>query len=565
MAHTLPHSGTKDSAESGQKTEKWGRVTSEHCGGSIEVLEASNPLDIRLALRSDPVSVREGNKCFRQHFDFIVEAPVQPPSDTAAAAACVPLPPTLRLVIENAAESMCPFDGYTATIRREYPDTGPGLDGSTTSDAGVDASPSVGNGGEQHRHRADRAGSSAETAAAADWGADSDAWQRVAGTELISLTHPHRTALVVNVDTAGASRMHVAYFPPYRYDTQHARLMEWCASQFGVTRGVAATSLDSRAVDLITINRTLAPRSPSTAVTAAATVAAAATTTEANPLRPPPPRTIWIVCRQHPAETMAEWWAEGFLRRLLEAPTPAPTLSDTPTGGGPEAESEGAASDAARDQLLAGAVVHVVPCANPKVDILSHNPSPPTNPHLSAQITMGFAKGFTITMHLVLAVGFIAILAPEVYWAKVGEDKISLWKNCSSITGESNTTTCSNYGLKESDMKDEHKALLDGTRASCVMAALFAVLTFAVALCDRKFGAVITTFLAAIFATTALGCFVVFMKANKVDWEGENNAGEHTYKPSMGLIISALGLVISYFTVVSACCITRSSDYESIA
>ena len=44
-------------------------------------------------------------------------------------------------------------------------------------------------------------------------------------------------------------------------------------------------------------------------------------------------------------------------------------------------------------------------------------------------------------------------------------------------------------------MQDEHKAMLDGTRASCVLASIFAVVTFAVALCDRKYGAVMTSFL----------------------------------------------------------------------
>src|SRR5439155_22657281 len=27
-------------------------------------------------------------------------------------------------------------------------------------------------------------------------------------------------------------------------------------------------------------------------------------------------RVCWIIGRQHPGETMAEWWMEGFLRRL---------------------------------------------------------------------------------------------------------------------------------------------------------------------------------------------------------------------------------------------------------
>ena len=33
-------------------------------------------------------------------------------------------------------------------------------------------------------------------------------------------------------------------------------------------------------------------------------------------------RTCWIIGRQHPGETMAEWWMEGFLERLLDPADP---------------------------------------------------------------------------------------------------------------------------------------------------------------------------------------------------------------------------------------------------
>jgi murein tripeptide amidase MpaA len=32
------------------------------------------------------------------------------------------------------------------------------------------------------------------------------------------------------------------------------------------------------------------------------------------------PRVVWVIARQHPGETMAEWWMEGFLERLYERP-----------------------------------------------------------------------------------------------------------------------------------------------------------------------------------------------------------------------------------------------------
>lgn len=33
-------------------------------------------------------------------------------------------------------------------------------------------------------------------------------------------------------------------------------------------------------------------------------------------------KKIWVIARQHPGETMAEWWVEGFLERLLDAEAP---------------------------------------------------------------------------------------------------------------------------------------------------------------------------------------------------------------------------------------------------
>jgi murein tripeptide amidase MpaA len=53
------------------------------------------------------------------------------------------------------------------------------------------------------------------------------------------------------------------------------------------------------------------------------------------------PAPIWIVARQHPGETMGEWFAEGLVDRLV------------------------AAADSATERLLALATIRVVPCVNP--------------------------------------------------------------------------------------------------------------------------------------------------------------------------------------------------------
>lgn len=51
---------------------------------------------------------------------------------------------------------------------------------------------------------------------------------------------------------------------------------------------------------------------------------------------------IWVICRQHPGEPMAEWFAEGLLERLTAA-----------------------AADSQVQQLLGSAVLYIVPNMNP--------------------------------------------------------------------------------------------------------------------------------------------------------------------------------------------------------
>jgi len=52
-------------------------------------------------------------------------------------------------------------------------------------------------------------------------------------------------------------------------------------------------------------------------------------------------KNIWVIARQHPGETMAEWWMEGFLARLLDD------------------------SDAAAIALRRAATFHIIPNMNP--------------------------------------------------------------------------------------------------------------------------------------------------------------------------------------------------------
>lgn len=63
----------------------------------------------------------------------------------------------------------------------------------------------------------------------------------------------------------------------------------------------------------------------------------------------PDKATLWVICRQHPGESMAEYFAEGLLERL--------------TGPGPDAE---------RDALLGSAVLYVVPNCCPDGSVRGH-------------------------------------------------------------------------------------------------------------------------------------------------------------------------------------------------
>ncbi len=99
-----------------------------------------------------------------------------------------------------------------------------------------------------------------------------------------------------------------AYFAPYPMARHHALIKEHAAKE-GVTHSVLGQSLDGQNIDLLH-------------------VAGGS-------------KTIWVDARQHPGETMAEWWMEGFLGRLTDG------------------------NDKVAQALLAKASFYVVPNMNP--------------------------------------------------------------------------------------------------------------------------------------------------------------------------------------------------------
>ena len=130
---------------------------------------------------------------------------------------------------------------------------------------------------------------------------DGEDWFRVA-------TDYDGTVLTIRHRPAG-DEVRFAYFAPYPMARHHALIARAKESSLVAARQLGQT-LDGAPLDLLEVGG--AGR-----------------------------RVCWVIGRQHPGETMAEWWMEGFLERLLD---PADALART---------------------LLATARVFVVPNMNP--------------------------------------------------------------------------------------------------------------------------------------------------------------------------------------------------------
>ncbi|MEL6324504.1 MAG: M14-type cytosolic carboxypeptidase, partial [Pseudomonadota bacterium] len=84
-----------------------------------------------------------------------------------------------------------------------------------------------------------------------------------------------------------------AYFAPYTYQ-RHRALINRSGQSPYAKHICLGTTLDGRPIDCLAI------------------------IDEERAGRP----VLWVIGRQHPGETMAEWWMEGFLARLLDGADP---------------------------------------------------------------------------------------------------------------------------------------------------------------------------------------------------------------------------------------------------
>lgn len=94
--------------------------------------------------------------------------------------------------------------------------------------------------------------------------------------------------LIITV-TPPADQIWLAYFAPYSLERHHD-LVARTAAQPGVNADVLGHSLDGRPIDRLVIGDG--------------------------------PTNVWLYARQHPGESMAEWWMEGALARLTDHADP---------------------------------------------------------------------------------------------------------------------------------------------------------------------------------------------------------------------------------------------------
>jgi murein tripeptide amidase MpaA len=110
------------------------------------------------------------------------------------------------------------------------------------------------------------------------WGRADTAWDRTAEHGTLTITY-----------TPAGDAAWFAYFAPYSIERHHDLIAEAAASE-GVAQRCLGTSLDGQPIDCLELGEG--------------------------------PFQVWLYARQHPGETMAEWWMEGALAMLTDPADP---------------------------------------------------------------------------------------------------------------------------------------------------------------------------------------------------------------------------------------------------
>lgn len=219
--------------------------------------------------------------------------------------------------------------------------------------------------------------------------------------------------------------IYIAYFAPYSQE-RHASLISRMVQNENIRLEMLGRTIDGRDIDLLHIGH------------------------------PDPGKlNIWTIARQHPGETMAQWWMEGFLSELID-------------------ENSNAAK-----VLLEGSIVHVVPNMNPDGSFRGHlrtnavganlnrewlNPSLERSPevYLVRKKMHSIGVDFCLDVHgdEALPYNFIAGTEGVPGWNDERQIKLEKFKQLLKIhspdfqsdhgyppntSGKANLTFCSNY------------------------------------------------------------------------------------------------------------------------
>ena len=151
--------------------------------------------------------------------------------------------------------------------------------------------------------------------------ADRKTWRRIQTTTYVD------GELRVDMDPVPGDCVHLAYFVPYGYE-KHLDLIAHASnsSPASVSHVVLGNTLDGRPLDCLRFGQ---PGSwiPERAFAGESPEDEAAIAAIGEKLQPwvrdgGAKRVVWILGRQHPGESMASWWMEGFVRRLMDAEDP---------------------------------------------------------------------------------------------------------------------------------------------------------------------------------------------------------------------------------------------------
>ena len=107
---------------------------------------------------------------------------------------------------------------------------------------------------------------------------DRETWFRIADTN-------YENGHLVWNHTPEQDSIYYAYFAPYSME-RHADLISDCLQYDGGSLDVIGETVQGQTMDCLRVGSG--------------------------------DKTIWVIARQHPGESMAEWWMEGFLARLLD-------------------------------------------------------------------------------------------------------------------------------------------------------------------------------------------------------------------------------------------------------